>query len=221
MTLEELVAEFRVRARDEALPHMWADDAVTRWLNEAEREACIRGRLLRETSNPVVCQIALQPGVATYPLHESVYEITYLCIVPLVGPTQPLDLVSREWLDRSYPRWREDLAFAHWAFQDDTSLTLAAKHKAGDLLELECYRIPLDDMEDEDDEPEIHSAHHAHLVDWALHRAFSVPDAEGFDPTRAALSEAAFTRYFGPLPDSDLRRLTREDVVHHNEAILP
>lgn len=221
MTLEELLAEFRVRARDEALPYLWPDDAVTRWLNEAEREACIRGRLLRETSDPTVCQIALQSGVDMYPLHEAVYEITYLCIVPLVGPTRPLDLVSREWLDRHCPRWREELDFAHWAFQDDTTLTLAAKHEAGDLLELECYRLPLDDMEDEDDEPEIHSAHHVHLVDWALHRAFSIPDAEEFDAARSAQAEADFTRYFGPRPDSDLRRMTREDVPHHNLAILP
>ena len=55
----------------------------------------------------------------------------------------------------------------------------------------------------------------------ALHKAFSVPDSELFDPNRAALSERAFASYFGRLPDSDMRRITREDVAHHNEAILP
>ena len=65
-----------------------------------------------------------------------------------------------------------------------------------------------------------HKAHHEHLIDWALHRAFSVPDAEAFDPQRAALAEQAFTEYFGPLPDSDLRRITRHDVVHHNTVYL-
>ncbi|RPP87255.1 hypothetical protein IPC1125_34030, partial [Pseudomonas aeruginosa] len=60
-----------------------------------------------------------------------------------------------------------------------------------------------------------------HLVQWALHRGFSIPDMESFDPNRAALAEAAFTAYFGERPDSDLRRITREDVPHHVEAFWP
>ena len=65
-----------------------------------------------------------------------------------------------------------------------------------------------------------HKAHHEHLIDWALHRAFSVPDSEMFDANRAAQAEEAFTAYFGPLPDSDMRRITRHDVVHHNTVYL-
>ena len=66
-----------------------------------------------------------------------------------------------------------------------------------------------------------HKAHHEHLIDWALHKAFSVVDSETFDSQRAELAEAAFTRYFGPLPDSDLRRTTRMDVPHHNASVFP
>lgn len=57
--------------------------------------------------------------------------------------------------------------------------------------------------------------HHPHLVEWALHKAFSVPDAEFFDPNRAQIAEAKFIDYFGERPDSDLRRITREDVPQH------
>lgn len=220
MTLEELVAEFRSRSQDKEAPYLWSDSEIERWLSDAQRQACMRGRLIREVVRDEVCSIALVPGQAVYPLHPSVYEITYICIAPTVGPTRPLDLVSREWLDRTHPRWREPGRDCRWVIQDDTSIQVAAPFKPGDVLRLECYRLPLESLDDSD-EPEIHEAHHEHLVDWALHRAFSVPDAEGFDPTRAALSEAAFTRYFGPLPDSDLRRMTREDVPHHNAVILP
>jgi hypothetical protein len=69
--------------------------------------------------------------------------------------------------------------------------------------------------------PEIHQAHHEHLLQWALHKAFGIPDSDGFDPGRSALAERAFTAYFGPMPDSDLRRETRSDVPHHNILILP
>ena len=59
-------------------------------------------------------------------------------------------------------------------------------------------------------------ASHQHLVYWALHRAFSQPDSDGFDPQRAATAEATFTGYFGARPDADLRRATRHDVPQVN-----
>ena len=45
--------------------------------------------------------------------------------------------------------------------------------------------------------------------------------ADGFDPTRAATAEAAFTSYFGPRPDSDLRRATRSDAPQTNKVFWP
>lgn len=68
-----------------------------------------------------------------------------------------------------------------------------------------------------DDVPEIAAIHHEYLVQWALYRAFSVPDTETFDPNRAAIAEREFTQYFGLRPDSDLRRITREDTPHEVE----
>ena len=85
-------------------------------------------------------------------------------------------------------------------------------------LHIEGYRVPLKALENDTDKPEIHEAHHRHLVHWALHRAFSKPDSETIDPQRAATAEAAFTRYFGPGPDADLRRSTRHDEVQTNKA---
>ena len=89
------------------------------------------------------------------------------------------------------------------------------------MLHLEAYRLPLKKLADDMDKPEIHEAHHEHLIQWALHKAFSVPDSELFDPDRSILSERAFTGYFGPLPDSGMRRETRHDVQHFNKAVFP
>ena len=85
-------------------------------------------------------------------------------------------------------------------------------------LHIEGYRVPLKALENDTDKPELHEAHHRHLVHWALHRAFTKPDSETIDPQRAAAAEAAFTRYFGPSPDADLRRSTRHDEVQTNKA---
>ena len=221
MTLEDLIRRFRVRANDVAEPHLFADQDVIDWLNDAEEQACIRGRLIREDELEAVCSIPLTPGAHTYALNPLVYEIISLWIKPASGRKRQVTLRSREWLDHHLPEWRDCPRPAEIAIQDDTTIRIVGAVEAGDTLELECYRLPLRPMANDTNKPEIHTMHHAHLIEWALHRAFSVPDAETFDPNRAALAEQAFTRYFGPLPDSDMRRITRHDQQHHNEVLMP
>ncbi len=222
MTLADMIRRFRVLAKDAFMPYRAQDVDVTDWLNDAQAQACVRGRLIREDALPEVCRIALTPGQHTYPLHASAYEIIDLRLLPASGGrSRPMRLVSRELLNAEQPEWRDDTCPATQAIQDDTSIRVVGGFQAGDVLALECYRLPVQPMQDESEEPEIHQAHHEHLIQWALHKAFSIPDSELFDPGRAALAEEAFTAYFGPLPDSDMRRATRTDVVHHNRAILP
>ena len=221
MNLEDLIRRFRVRANDVAEPHLFAEQDVIDWLNDAEEQACVRGRLIREHELDAVCRIPLTPGTHTYALHPLVYEIISMLITPASGRKRHVTLRSREWLDYHLSEWRECTLPAEIAIQDDTTVRIVGAVEAGDTLELECYRLPLRPMANDTDRPEIHRAHHQHLIDWALHRAFSVPDAETFDPNRAALAEQAFTRYFGLLPDSDMRRITRHDQPHHNEVLMP
>lgn len=222
MTLEELIRRFRTLAVDKVQPYLFADEDVIDWLNDAQRQACIRGRLLREDANPAVCEIALTPGQRTYPLHKSVYEIINARIVPGNGDrARTVFLASREWMDENMPDWRDEQGQAEFAIQDDTSIRVVGVITTGDKLVIECYRTPLKVLANDVDKPEIHEAHHEHLIQWALHKAFSVVDAETFDAQRSGRAEDAFSRYFGLLPDSDLRRVTRADVPHHNAAILP
>ncbi len=222
MTLEELIRRFRTLAVDNVQPYLFADEDVTDWLNDGQRQACIRGRLLREDDNQAVCEIALTPGQRTYPLHKSVYEIINARIVPGNGDrARTVFLASREWMDGNMPDWRDEQGQAEFAIQDDTSIRVVGAVTAGDKLAIECYRTPLKMLANDTDKPEIHEAHHEYLIQWALHKAFSVVDADTFDPQRSDRSEAAFTNYFGRMPDSDLRRMTREDVPHHNAPILP
>ena len=221
MALENLIRRFRVLAQDTEQPLLWSDEAVIEWLNDAQAQACVRGRLIREDENPAVCQIALTPGQHTYPLHASVYELINLRIKGSgAESSRSMAIKSREWLDANVRDWRDMDRPSQWLIQDDTTLRVVGAIKAGDVLHLECYRLPIKQLANDIDKPEIHAAHHVHLIQWALHKAFSVPDADGFDAARSAAAEAEFTAYFGPMPDSDMRRITREDVVHHNVPIF-
>lgn len=222
MTLEELIRRFRVNVNDKAMPYLFEDLDVTDWLNEAQEQACIRARLLRDDATVAVTQIPLTVGTHTYALHESVYELIAVRLIHASGddPT-PLPIQSREWLDKNIPDWRESEEEAFCIVQDDTKIRVVGTFVADDRIDLECYRLPLEALANDADEPEIHRAHHIHLIDWAMHKGFSIPDMEVFDPDRANKAEARFTRHFGPLPDADMRRITRHDVEHANTSILP
>ena len=227
MTLADLLRRFRVLAKDVENPPRADDKDVIDWLNDAQAQACVRGRLLVAEGDPALCHIPLTVGQSAYPLHRAIYELIDLRIKTPDGQSHKVVLKSREWLDSEYPGWREHKNCVRIAIQTDTGLRLVGQVEDGELLELEAYRLPLVPMAAPADpaaewpSPEIHEAHHEHLIQWALHKAFSVPDSELFDPERSALSERAFTNYFGLLPDSGMRRETRHDVQHYNKAYLP
>ena len=221
MNLAELIAQYRIDAHDTAVPYFASDASVTSWLNEAQDEAAIRGRLIHESESAAVCRIALEAGKSVYPLHEALYEIDHAAF-QADGETErtPVYLTSAENLDRILYGWRDRGGTPKFAVQDDGSIRLVPAPNRVGVLILEGYRLPLSDMVGLTDSPEINGVHHRHLVNWALYRAFSIPDGEMIDPNRAALAEKSFTEYFGLRPDCDLRRITREDVPHHNEAFF-
>jgi hypothetical protein len=218
MTLGEFIQRFRAESKDLRKPYAWTDELIKSFFNAAERRACVCGRLLFEDDDSAICSIDLSAGDHTYALHDKLYEIVSLHIANSAGEMRPIDLRSREWLNANDPAWRENNCLAYAAIQRDTAIRVVGEIVAGDEMLIEGYRLPMKDMSAPDNRPEINEAHHEHLIEWALHKAFSIPDTDRFDPGRAAKHEANFTRYFGTLPDSDMRRSTRTDSVQHNEA---
>lgn len=224
MNLEELTRLVRVQANDNVQPYFWSDEYIRDRLNEAVEEAAIRGRLIHESSDPNVCVMIVVPDQAVYPLHPSLYELTHLSYRKH-GEVRKhgVILVSTEWLDKEVPSWRmREPGIPVYAIQEDTKLRLVPEPIAEGSLYMEGYRLPITKMEEPGDSPaELHLAHHVHLVQWVLAKGFSIPDMESFDPARAAEAETQFNLYFGLRPDSDLRRITREDVPHTVKAFWP
>ncbi|TLP68232.1 hypothetical protein FEA48_30735 [Pseudomonas nitroreducens] len=220
MNLGELERDFRVETGDLVPDYLFESEWVARWLAEAQDEAAIRRRLLHESENTDVCRTTVEQGRATYPLHPSLFEITSLRIRRSAGDrSRPLQIVSTEWLDSWREDWRDCEGCVEFAVQDDTTLRLVPRPaESGELL-LEGYRLPLKDLTTGIGAvPEIHLAHHRRLVQWAVFRAYGLPDVETQDLARAAQAEREFTSYFGPRPDADLRRETRKDEPQHVTA---
>jgi hypothetical protein len=219
MTLSELITQFRHEAGDTVAPYLFSDEYITSLLNEAEEEAAERASLIKETSNSSICSIDITVGEATYPLHESVIVITHARFTA-TGATDYCDVhpVDREELDRIRPLWRTTSEPPRDLIQDETQIVLGCLPSEAGLLEIEAFRLPLEPMVQDADVPEIHRKHHRQLVHWPLHKAFSQPDTETRDPTRAATAEAAFTAYFGNKPDATQRRDMQANRPQRNKA---
>ena len=216
MNLSELIRKFRVAAFDNEQPYLFSDSDITDWLNDAVKEAAIRGRLIHESVNPDVCLIPVLPNISVYPMNEALYEIDHIRFVSVPASRRDACLyqISQEGMDDIWDDWRTRTGSPEYVIQGDTSLRLVPTPTSVGMVVLEGYRTPIEPMIIDTDRPEINIIHHEFLIHWALHKGFSVPDAETFDREKSELQEQKFTDYFGERPDSDLRRITREDTPH-------
>jgi hypothetical protein len=218
MTADELIAQFRSDADDRAEPYLASNADVLTWLDEGQEEACIRAKLIYESVRANVCNIAVVAGTSVYSVHASVLDVVKASFTP-TGSTSPVDLIlsDRIELDRIKSGWRYAVEAPQYLVQDDTKVQFGCIPSDSGTLAIECYRLPLSKIEDADT-PEIGRAHHRHLVQWALFRAFGRPDAELFDAARSEKALAAFERMFGKHPDANLRRSYSANTPMHNKA---
>lgn len=224
MNKTELVAQFRVDADDRVVPYLASTRDVLAWLNEAEDEAAIRARLLKEVSNAALCEIAVTAAANVYALHEAVVWVTRAFFIP-TGSTAAngilLSIVDAEEMDRQRSDWRTTTEPPAFVVVNDTWLQLGCLPDTGGLLKLEVYRVPLNKIQDRTSEsPEINRAHHRHLVQWALHKCYSRPDSELYNPGRGAAALENFERIFGLRVDAGLRRDAEANRHHSNKAWL-
>ena len=185
MNLEDIRGESRKRLKDEVRPYFWSNEWLDQTINEAEREACIRARLIEDVSSNAT-SIDLVPGEKRYPLD------------PVVLDVLACELASR-------PGVRID----GWTLTE-TELVFESAPTSLDVLLMTVIRLPLEEMADDKDDPEIRSHHHIRLVDWVVHRAYEFPDAETFNPDGSAKALGAFEASFGRRPTANVQRKHRE-----------
>lgn len=220
MTLEDLIAEARLRLDDDAIgQNKWSDEDLTRFANEAERQACLRARLIRDDYTDSITLITLVAGTAHYVLHGSVFEVEAARVEETSAPIWQRGI---EQLDQSYPTWR--------AREGSTPTEFVIEPYTRGRLRYRAVPIPATDADDTPVRltvlrfprvdmcagaiPEIAPQHHMGLVDWMVHRAYLQRDADRYDPAKAAEHAAAFTESFGELPDANVRRKHAEKRNH-------
>ena len=224
MVVSELISTFRRDAGDTTAPYFFTDEDVIAWLNEAEDEACERARLIFEGADPSVCEAHVDAGSRFAPLHASVFEIlSAQWVSEDTGEARPLRKVSRmdEKVTALFGVNNTDSGTPEMVVHDEGMLTLWPTPSAGGHVWLQCYRrplLPLLPVDTEERSPEIHAAHHKYLVQYVLHRAFAVPDADAFDPSRSEKALRIFERRFGLGSMATVARRSRADQPRVNPA---
>ncbi len=213
MEVSALLDEFRRRADDRVTPYFTEDEDAIRFAAEAEREAAMRARLIYDASTPEVAVYAItEPGNPVVTLSPLVYHIDAASWQPSsAGRAQTVCLTGIDWI-RSQHAWRTRTgsyvtALAH--LERNQVHMYPAPSQAG-TLSLAVYRLPLYELEDIGDEPEIAEEHHLGLVDWMLYRHFSMADGEIEDTQRAQNALNAFTERFGERNGARVMRKHRE-----------
>lgn len=213
MNVADFIAAFRSELADKEEPPLWSDDEIAAYLNEAVQEACERAYLIEDRSTPAVCAIALQPGVDTYNLHASVFEIKRLTY-----RGRPLNETSVDALDAESPGWEarqgqpRGFIFEQASGAQPARVRLVPTPNQADAIALTVYRGALKPLNADQDtaKPEIHERYHARLKHWIYCRAYLKQDPETHDKARAAEFAAEFTQSFGERPDANVQRKQRD-----------
>lgn len=204
-TLEDLTAITRERLDDQAQSKpRWSDAAIARGLSEAQREAAVRGRLLRDDNHPAT-RLVFANGQNTLALHRAFFEVEYA----LNADTgEEIEIVDLEALRRKEPGWRmrtgstPDYLLVEVMPDERLRVRLVPTPDVDVIInvQLAVYREPLDDLAVASDELEIAPRHHEGLVAWACYRCFSDRDPDRYDPQRADAYKAEFTAQYGERP---------------------
>lgn len=209
MTWAEIIAIFRERAEDTEQPYLWEDETLLRYGGEAERQACMRAQLLRDSSTSSICTKAVLAGATDVGLSVLVLDVLK---ATLTGVAQPLKITTADELDDSEPQWEAATATTptHLVLERNGAGLkgrLWPTPIANVTLNLRVIRLPLVALYDDGDQtPEIPAQCHEQLVDWMLHLAYLKKDAETFDKEASAAAADRFTASFGALPDVNVRR---------------
>lgn len=220
MDLVELREMFRRDVADTSDSPLWNDSDIDEWINEAEEEACIRAKLIHERSNTSICRVAINPllnGETRYTLNPLIIEITHASMTDSAGVVSILDIVDWREADRVQFDRRTHTDAPRAIIHHDTWIDLDCIPDAAYTLDMEVYRLPLVSMTDDTDSPEISANHHRHLLHWAKHRAYGIPDTDLLDMNKANDYEGRFEQYFGPRPNAKLRKGQNANNPHRNK----
>jgi len=222
-TTAELIAQARIDLDDPELPGSgstpdedcrWSNAELLSYLNRAIDEACLRARLLVDSTNSTVCTIAVKIGKAVYKLDDRVLLVLR---ARLDSQDVPLEKKGRDDLDKTVVDWEAKTgAPSSWIQDmDSNTIQLVSIPVEIDVLRIVVQRTqmhPLTWAQRARQQPEMHRINHFNLLQWVLHLCYSKHDDDTYDETKAKKHGGMFSGVFGERPDAwnmEIQRASR------------
>ena len=174
---------------DEQLPYLWSDTLILRYLDEAQIEFCRRTEGI-EDSTSSICTLSVPAGADSVTVSPKILKVRSATVA---DTGRSLEISSIE-AERGQPRVPAG---------DPRTIVLKLNALKAQLLPapsrdivvgLDVMRLPLNRVESPLDETEVDDMHSVALMHCALYRAYSRPDPETMDRTRADFFLQAFER---------------------------
>jgi hypothetical protein len=201
MTPAEVVAAFRDEVVDTAEPYGWSDNALYRYLNEAQNKFCQWGIGITDVSTEGVCVVDIAAGEEFASLSPKILTIKKAY---LVSTGRELSLTN---IETATARDAGDEYFPSGVFRMDTTsgpvhgLILGLERNKlrwnripaiNDRARLAVVRLPLKAIDATSTRLEIDEQYHEGLLLWMKKRAFDKVDAETGSFDKSAAYEQAF-----------------------------
>lgn len=194
MTSNELLSTFRREMRDTVEPYLWASEDVYRYIDDAQKMFCRLTDGISDATTPEVVDIAVAIGDTWLDLHPSILKIRSAHRASDGRPVTVLNYEDLPTLGLRFDGTSGDLCTVIAGMEED-KLRLTKLAIAADTLRLLVFRLPIVDIDGADQELEIPSQHHYHLLEWVKSLALLKQDAETFDKAKSEEHEGRFRAY--------------------------
>lgn len=212
MNVAEFIATFRLEMSDAALPYLWSDGEIVTYLNEAVNEACVRARLIEDSTTPAVCAVTLVPNQSSYNLNPLVIDLKR---VTYNGKALTLSSIEAE--DQNEWTWEARVGSEplRYIYSGSGVLRMIPTPTQAATVNLTVYRLPITPLTLDDDtaSPDIPASLHPRLKDWVYRCAYLKQDADAFDKSRADEFDMRFERSFGVRLDANVARKRRDRAL--------
>lgn len=225
MDLQDLLDEFRNQVADQALPHLWEDEEILRYIIDAQDQFVRKTGGIADMSTTAIVDL-----VATAATPFTAHSPYILRILSGRMTTARIDVEFVLESDLNLLRERDYGSKLKYTLDDtDTGevrygiLGLEEKKVrwlrvplTTDTCRIRVLRLPYPRIVDWDSVPlEIDDFHHMHLLKWMKYLAYSKQDAEARNDKLAADNEAAFVRYCDESRKEIDKRRYRPRVVQY------
>lgn len=199
-TVSDLIKAFRKDERDAVAPYFWSESQLVRFANGALTAFAEKTKSIIDDGFEL--EFSQGDGVLDYP--ESIIDVIDAEIT-VGAKTWPIDVRSPGEIRLSrMPKHGKVLLVL--ADNSVGKLRLVPAPAESGVLALQAIRRPLKELTKDAKIPDINPAHREYLLLFIKHRAYSVKDADLYDPSRAGQYLAEFNYECQRIYEDELRR---------------